>query len=100
MKRVLAVTAAATLMSIGLAPAAQAGEVTGNGKPTQMRGHAASICGFSGLDDVDEGETPATDDFGRTQNLGQIVKTVPTGFRSGITAAGCSPNAEPPEHEG
>ncbi len=101
MKRLLAITAVATLMSIGIAPAAQAGEITGKGKPTPVNDYvAASICSFSGLDDVDELEdpnNPLTDDFGRTQNLGQIVKTVPSGFRAGINASGCNPHAE---HEG
>jgi hypothetical protein len=32
--------------------AASAGEITGNGDPTGMRGHARSVCGFSGLEDA------------------------------------------------
>jgi hypothetical protein len=32
--------------------AAQAGEITGNGKPTQGPAHANSICTFSGLEDA------------------------------------------------
>jgi hypothetical protein len=46
---VVAVCAAA-LMGVG-ASAAFAGEVTGNGKETGMRGHAKSECGFSGRED-------------------------------------------------
>lgn len=67
-------------MAFGIAPAAHAGEVTGgqNPKPTPVASYtAASICAFSGLDDVDEDEDPndpSTDDFGRTQNWGQLPK--------------------------
>lgn len=93
MKRALAITAVATLMSIGIAPAAQAGEVTGNGKPTPVdRYVAASICAFSGQDDVDEEEDPndpMTDDFGRTQNWGQIPKQ----YREGNPGMFCRPGS-------
>ena len=48
-KRMAVVAAcAAAFMGIG-ASAAFAGEVTGNGDATGMRGHANSICGFSGM---------------------------------------------------
>ncbi len=87
MKRVLAIAAVMTLTSIGLAPAAQAGEITGNGKPTQMRGHAASICAFSGLDDLDIDEETGLDDFGRTQNWGQLPKD----FKVFLTSVGANP---------
>jgi hypothetical protein len=91
MKRALAIAAVATLTSFGLAPAAQAGEVTGNGKPTPVDGHvAASICSFSGLDDVDEDEDPedpTTDDFGRTQSWGQLPKDV----KVFLTSVGANP---------
>jgi hypothetical protein len=42
--------------AIALAAPAQAGEVTGNGKPTpnDVFGHSASICSFSGLQDGDD----------------------------------------------
>jgi hypothetical protein len=50
-KRMAVVAAcAAAFMGIG-ASAAFAGEVTGNGDATGMRGHANSICGFSGRED-------------------------------------------------
>src|SRR4051812_36518046 len=42
----------AALMGAG-AGTALAGEVTGNGKPTQGPAHANSICAFSGLEDGD-----------------------------------------------
>jgi len=47
----LAVSVATTSMLM-LPAAASAGEVTGNGKATGMAGHATSICGFSGREDV------------------------------------------------
>jgi hypothetical protein len=37
----------------GAASTASAGEITGNGKPTQGPAHANSICAFSGLEDGD-----------------------------------------------
>ena len=46
---------AAALCGVAIAAvgpgSAFAGEVTGNGKPTAMKGHANSLCGFSGLED-------------------------------------------------
>jgi len=38
---------------IGVGGTAFAGEITGNGKPTQGPAHANSICAFSGLEDGD-----------------------------------------------
>ena len=51
-------TAAATVFATaillgGAASTASAGEITGNGKPTQGPAHANSICAFSGLEDGD-----------------------------------------------
>jgi hypothetical protein len=52
-------TTAATLLLLGAGVgSAQAGEDTGNGKPTQGPAHANSICTFSGLEDGEEG-TPS-----------------------------------------
>lgn len=48
------------------ASSAFAGEITGNGDETAMRGNANSECGFSGLDD------PDADGFEHTQNWGQL----------------------------
>lgn len=63
---------AAGLGSVALvaagATSASAGEITGNGKPTQGPAHANSICVYSGLND-DTAEEP-----GRTQSYGQIVR--------------------------
>jgi hypothetical protein len=51
-------TAAATMFATaillgGAVSTASAGEITGNGKPTQGPAHANSICTFSGLEDGD-----------------------------------------------
>jgi len=57
-------TAVCTMALVGgAASAAFAGEVTGNGKPTQGPAHANSPCAFSGLDDQD----PATGGSGVVQ---------------------------------
>jgi len=70
----LAVPAAAgALVLAGVSPA-MAGEVTGNGKPTQGPAHANSICAFSGLDDGSEGGVGGPG--APPQNWGQIPKAV------------------------
>ena len=72
-------TAAATVFATaillgGAASTASAGEITGNGKPTQGPAHANSICVFSGLEDGEEG-TPSGPGA-PPQNWGQIPKEV------------------------
>jgi hypothetical protein len=47
---VIVPAAAGALVLVGMS-AASAGEVTGNGKPTQAPAHTKSICAFSGLED-------------------------------------------------
>ena len=47
---VIVPAAAGALVLVGMS-AASAGELTGNGKPTQGPAHANSICAFSGLED-------------------------------------------------
>ena len=75
MKRALALGAVTGLMAFGIAPAAHAGEITGNGRITPILGGvAASACAFSGLEDADgsgSSETPRA-----TQNWGRIPKGV------------------------
>src|SRR5262245_5833707 len=44
---------AVVVTALALASPASAGEITGNGKPTQGPAHANSICSFSGLEDGD-----------------------------------------------
>ena len=115
MKRALALGAVTGLLAFGVAPAAQAGEVTGgkDPKPTPISRDytgehkpSPSECAFSGLDDVDEGEgeipegetEPTPDDFGRTQSYGQII-AMNGAVRGAFTPAtsGCNKNA-PAEH--
>lgn len=92
-RKMLGVAIGATMLVGTSAGAAFAGEVTGNGEPIEV--HGRSECAYSGLDDVDEDENPEdpdTDDFGRTQNLGQIVRYAgPIGGAS----FGCNPNNAP-----
>jgi hypothetical protein len=67
-KRILApVIALAAALAIATS-AAFAGEITGNGTPTQAPANANSECSFSGLDDPDD------DGFVHTQNWGQLSK--------------------------
>ena len=54
LKRLILVPAAAGAMILVGMSSASAGEVTGNGKPTQGPAHANSICVFSGLEDGDD----------------------------------------------
>ena len=53
LKRLIIVPAAAGVLVLVGVSAASAGEITGNGKPTQGPAHANSICTFSGLEDGD-----------------------------------------------
>ena len=51
--RTILIPAAGVVAAVALATPAQAGEITGSGKPTQGPAHANSICVFSGLEDGD-----------------------------------------------
>ena len=75
-------TAAATVFATaillgGAASTASAGEITGNGKPTQGPAHANSICVFSGKNDDPgaplDGSGP-NGPGGVSQSFGQDVK--------------------------
>ena len=64
--------ATVAIIATSISSAASAGEVTGGPKhkATGMRGHAQSICGFSGQEDgfalaVDEFGNPILDEFGQ-----------------------------------
>jgi hypothetical protein len=75
-----------TVCAIGLVgasgSAAFAGEITGNGKPTQGPAHASSICVFSGQNDdptapiISANAIPEAPNGpgGRTQSYGQDVR--------------------------
>lgn len=68
MKNILRASLAAAALALGM-PAA-AGEVTGNDKDVDPNGR--SICSYSGLNDVPEGD--AMGPPGRTQSFGQSVR--------------------------
>ncbi len=82
MKRWLTVTAAVVAGSAIPAASAFAGEITGNGKPTQGPAHANSICVFSGQNDdptapiISANPIPEAPNGpgGPTQNYGQDVR--------------------------
>jgi hypothetical protein len=93
--RMLIGTAAAGATLILIAGPATAGEVTGNGKPTQGPAHANSICVFSGLEDGSE-DPMAPSGPGVTQNWGQIPKA----FRTVLTAEGAHPGDSCNGHHG
>ena len=69
-----------TLAFVGAASSvACAGEITGNGKPTQGPAHANSICVFSGQNDDPTAPIISADQApngpgGRTQSYGQDVR--------------------------
>jgi hypothetical protein len=70
------------MVAVG-AGAASAGEVTGTGADTQGPAHANSICVYSGLND------DPTEDPGRTQSYGQIVRA---GFKAEAPSPGMACN--------
>jgi hypothetical protein len=83
--------AAVALVTLG-ATAAQAGEITGNGKSLKQPDgtlHGASICAFSGRNDAYSGDpdVPDADGFTRTQNWGQVS---PDG-KAFLTSIGLNP---------
>jgi hypothetical protein len=80
---------AVALVGVG-AGVAQAGEVTGNGGPTQNPAHANSICVYSGLNDDPNAPAP---EGGHVQSYGQIV-------RAGGKAFAPSPGDECNGHTG
>lgn len=82
-------TSAATVIAVAAlgTGAANAGEVTGNGKDLKdSDGHlkGASICAFSGLNDTYSGdpEVPDEEGFTRTQNWGQLSPEMKALFTS------------------
>jgi hypothetical protein len=80
-KSLLAAVCSVSILGLSAAPAF-AGEITGNGKPTQGPTHANSICVFSGQNDdptapiVSAQPTPEAPNGpgGRTQSYGQDVR--------------------------
>lgn len=78
--RVAATTAAVFIAGVAMAPAAMAGETTGNGDETPVGKYEvpASICAFSGLNDVPDGSDAPWDPFaaGKIQSWGDILQEV------------------------
>jgi len=71
-RKSLCAIAVLAVAAVGVSPgSAFAGEITGNGKPTAIRGHAQSICAFSGQND---GEPPPGRTAPHVQSWGQIPK--------------------------
>lgn len=85
--RILAVGLGSLALVAGETGAASAGEVTGNGKPTQGPAHASSVCVYSGLND-DTAQEP-----GRTQSYGQIVRAGGKAFAPSPGVA-CNPTGD------
>ena len=82
MRRVLAVASCAVAVVALSAGSAFAGEITGNGKPTQGPAHANSICVFSGQNDDPGAPIISAEPIpeapngpgGRSQSYGQDVR--------------------------
>ena len=100
MKSRLAVVFCAIAVAALSAASAFAGEITGNGKPTQGPAHANSICVFSGQNDdptapLDGPNGPG----GKSQSYGQDVKLgliSPHDFNPGDACRGGSNPDNPP----
>jgi hypothetical protein len=103
MKSLITAAACAAVLAAASAGAAFAGEVTGNGKPTQGPAHANSICVFSGQND--DPTAPLSLDMtiapngpgGHSQSYGQDVKLglSPHDFNPGDACRGGSNGGEP-----
>jgi hypothetical protein len=83
MRSFITAAACAAMLAGASAGAAFAGEITGNGKPTQGPAHANSICVFSGQNDDPGAPIISAEPIpdiapngpgGRTQNYGQDVR--------------------------
>jgi hypothetical protein len=81
--RILIGSAAAGATLVLAAGPAFAGEITGNGKPTQGPAHANSICVFSGLEDGEEDPTAPSGPGAPPQNWGHA--------QQGARAEGATP---------
>ena len=95
---VLVPAAAGALVLAGMA-SASAGEVTGNGKPTNGPAHANSICTYSGQNDDPDAPAP---EGGRVQNFGHVLLFVKSvgGSINDLKAAGENPGAACNGHTG
>ena len=100
MKSFITAAACAAILAAASAGAAFAGEITGNGKPTQGPAHANSICVFSGQNDdptaplsLDPSVAP-NGPGGVSQSFGQDVKLglSPHDLNPGMA---CGPGSNP-----
>lgn len=85
--------AVGTMLALGGAGGAFAGEIGGNGQETQGPNHSRSLCAFSGLEDGSEGGPSGP---GTTQNWGQI----PQELRKAWSSQGASRVSTPFGEEG
>lgn len=78
--RIALATAAVVVAAMAAAPAASAGETNGKGEETPVGNYEvpASICAFSGLNDVPDGSDAPWDPFaaGKIQSWGDILQEV------------------------
>jgi len=96
--RTILIPAAGVVAAVALATPAQAGEITGSGKPTQGPAHANSICVFSGLEDGDGAGFPgpggaAPQNWGHVQQAERAAGATPadlkaSGFQPGDSCNG------------
>jgi hypothetical protein len=98
LRKAVIASAVGAMALVSLSGTAFAGEITGNGKPTQGPAHANSICVFSGHNDDPtaplDGSGP-NGPGGMSQSFGQDVKlglANPHQFNPG---AACGPGSNP-----
>lgn len=99
MKKLLLIAIAVMALTIALGVAtsdtASAGEITGTGDETAMRGHTNSICGFSGLNDGYPDEPHRTQTPGNEGPGGGPAKRI-TGFACNAHMFPYPPGPPPP----
>jgi len=99
-KNILMGAALGTLLVLGSAGGAFAGENNGNGDPTQGPLHANSFCSFSGLQDGAEGGTAGpgnVQNWGHTKDIPGVVtvRGASDVFVPGVGDWGCNAHLHP-----
>ncbi|HEX5613979.1 MAG TPA: hypothetical protein VFZ83_02380 [Acidimicrobiia bacterium] len=90
MRKLLGVAISSALLVVAMSAPAFAGEITGKGKPTPVKGHiAASICSFSGLND--DPNEPGDFNGGQVQSFGDIVQEAIGLYGDGKGASSLTP---------
>ena len=92
---ILLTTAAAGAALVLSTGPAMAGEITGNGKPTQGPAHANSICVFSGLEDGDGMGFPGPGGA-PPQNWGHVRQFLTSDAGGNLTPAQIKASGEQP----